>query len=138
LRQGIQKIKHAEALSLGLNEEKVIVKPVDGPEAEGHFYFQDSQKSDRKFRATIRLNLPAKHHLCGGFECDVHSPFLDRRSGGSYSYGFLLTGDFHLWLSELFNPTTGVEQKRMGSEQEWPRRPVGLFLNDGGPRDADV
>ena len=44
-------------------------------------------------------------------------PFLDRRSGDSYSYGFLLTGDFHLWLSELFNLTIDVELKRMGSGQ---------------------
>ena len=68
----------------------------------------------------------------------ANRPFLDRRSGDSYSYGFLLTGDFHLWLSELFNPTIGVELKRMGSDQEWPQRPVGLFLNEGALRDADV
>jgi len=65
-------------------------------------------------------------------------PFLDRRSGDSYSYGFLLTGDFYLWLSELFSPTIGVELKRMGSDQEWPQRPVGSFLNEGAPRDAGV
>ncbi len=70
--------------------------------------------------------------------CDVHPRFLDRRSGDSYSYGFLLTGDFHLWLSELFNPTIGVEQRRMGSAQEWRRRPAGLFLNDVALRDVGV
>jgi hypothetical protein len=63
--------------------------------------------------------------------------FLDRRSGDGYSYGFLLTGDFHLWLSELFSPTIGVELKRMGSDQEWPPRPVGLFLSGGALKDAD-
>ena len=68
----------------------------------------------------------------------TNHPFLDRRSGDSYSYGFLLTGDFHLWRSELFNPTIGVELKRMGSDHEWPQRPVGLFLNEGAPRDAGV
>lgn len=72
------------------------------------------------------------------FEEDGNRPFLDRRSGDSYSYGFLLTGDFHLWLSELFSPTIGVELKRTGSDREWPRRQVGLFLSDGAPRDADV
>jgi len=71
-----------------------------------------------------------------GFEQSDNRPFLDRRSGDSYSYGFLLTGDFHLWLSELFNPTIGVELKHMGSDQEWPQRPVGWFLSDGAPRDA--
>jgi len=65
-------------------------------------------------------------------------PFLDRRSGDSYSYGFLLTGDFHLWLSELFSPTIGVELKRMGSDQEWPPRRVGLCLNEGALKDAGV
>ena len=75
---------------------------------------------------------------CGGFEQKDDRPFLDRRSGDSYSYGFLLTGDFHLWLSELFNPTIGVELKRMGSDQEWPQRPVDSFLNEGAPRDAGV
>ena len=76
--------------------------------------------------------------LCVDFEQDNDCPFLDRRSGDSYSYGFLLTGDFHLWLSELFNPTIGVELKRMGSAPEWPQRPVGLFLNEGAPKDAGV
>ena len=65
-------------------------------------------------------------------------PFLDRRSGDSYSYGFLLTGDFHLWLSELFSRIIGVGLKHMGSDQEWLLRQVGLFLNDGAPKDADV
>jgi hypothetical protein len=105
---------------------------------KGIFTFKARRKQTKNSGLRYVLNLPAKHDLCGGFVCDVHSPFLDRRSGGSYSYGFLLTGDFHLWLSELFNPTTGVEQKRMGSEQEWPRSPAGLFLNDGAPRVADV
>jgi hypothetical protein len=79
---------------------------------------------------------PAYSLLRAGFESVNERPFLDRRSGDSYSYGFLLTGDFHLWLSELFSPTIGVELKRMGSDQEWPPRPAGLFLNEGAPRDA--
>ena len=72
-----------------------------------------------------------------GFERGLNRPFLDRRSGDSYSYGFLLTGDFHLWLSELFSPTIGVELKRMGSDQEWLPRQVGLFLNDGALKGAE-
>ena len=72
-----------------------------------------------------------------GFERRLNRPFLDRRSGDSYSYGFLLTGDFHLWLSELFSPTIGVELKRMGSDQEWLPKQVGLFLNDGALKGAE-
>ena len=75
--------------------------------------------------------------LGAAFELCLNRPFLDRRSGDSYSYGFLLTGDFHLWLSELFSPTIGVELKRMGSDQEWLPRQVGLFLNDGALKGAE-
>lgn len=103
------------------------------------FLFVEQRTEDPpNFHGNSVRRLPVYSRLRVGFELDNESPFLDRRSGDSYSYGFLLTGDFHLWLSELFNPTIGVELKRMGSDQEWPQRPVGSFLNEGVPRDADV
>jgi hypothetical protein len=63
---------------------------------------------------------------------------FDSGSGDRYSYGFLLMGDLQSWLSELFNPTIGVEQKRMDSDREWLPRPAVLFLNGGAPKDGGV
>lgn len=105
----------------------------------GFLFVKQPTKNPPKFHGDSEA-APARAYslLRVGFEQDSDCPFLDRRSGDSYSYGFLLTGDFHLWLSELFNPTIGVELKRMGSAQEWPQRPVGLFLNEGAPKDAGV
>ena len=51
---------------------------------------------------------------------------------------FFLGENSDLCLSELFSLTTGVELKRMGSEQGWPRRPADLFLSDGARRGAGV
>lgn len=101
-------------------------------------FFEQRTKVPPNFHGNSVRRLPGYSRLRVGFELTTNHPFLDRRSGDSYSYGFLLTGDFHLWRSELFNPTIGVELKRMGSDHEWPQRPVGLFLSEGAPRDADV
>ena len=101
------------------------------------FLQQLSQGCSNIGSTTLRI-FPASQLLCGGFACDSEHPFLDRRSGDSYSYGFLLTGDFHLCLSEPFSPTIGVELKRTGSEQEWLLRPAGLFLNDGAQKGGIV
>jgi hypothetical protein len=47
-------------------------------------------------------------------------------------------GEFQLCLSELFSLTTGVEPKRMGSEQGWRQRPADLFLSDGAQKAVGV
>ena len=88
--------------------------------------------------AFVACSVTGQAFRSGGFECDGNDPILDRRSGDSYPYGFLLTGDFHLCLSELFSLTIGVELKRMGSEQEWRRRPADLFLSGAAQKDGGV